>query len=75
MTPDDRTADHIRSVLADLLDHYDVEVRPPDGVNGPRLVIGDDAWPALTERAARSGMTAEQLITTMLTTVVIEEDE
>jgi hypothetical protein len=28
MTPDDRTADHIRSVLADLLDHYDVEVRP-----------------------------------------------
>jgi hypothetical protein len=44
-------------------------------VNGPRLVIGDDAWPALTERAARSGMTAEQLITTMLTTVVIEEDE
>jgi hypothetical protein len=57
-----RTLEFIRLLVGKALDVYDVEVHPPTATRGPMITVDDDVYQALEERAARSGMTAQELL-------------
>jgi hypothetical protein len=66
---DDPTALLMATILAEYLDLYDIEVIPPHESEAGKGFIGtnnDELWQALTERAARAGMTPEQLVHTTI---------
>jgi hypothetical protein len=57
-----RTLEFIRLLMGKALDVYDVEVHPPTATSGPTITVDDDVCQALEERAARSGMTVQELV-------------
>jgi len=48
--------------MGKALDVYDVKVHPPTPTRGATITVDDDVYQALEERAARSGMTAQELL-------------
>jgi hypothetical protein len=56
------TLEFIRLLMGKALDVYDVEVHSPTAVGGATIIVDDDGYQALEERAARSGMTAQELL-------------
>jgi hypothetical protein len=59
---DVRAAEFIRALLGKTLDVYDMEVHPPTTTSGATITVDDDVYRALEERAALSGMTAQELL-------------
>jgi hypothetical protein len=57
-----RTLEFIRLLVGKALDVYDVEVHPPTATGGATIIVDNDVYQALEERAARSGMTAQELL-------------
>jgi hypothetical protein len=55
-------AEFIRELLGKTLDVCDVEVHPPTATRGATITVDDDVYQALEERAARSGMIAQELL-------------
>jgi hypothetical protein len=49
-------------LVGKALDVYDVEVHPPTATRDATITVDDDVYQALEERAARSGMTAQELL-------------
>jgi hypothetical protein len=58
---DARTAEFIQHLLGKALDVYDVEVHPPTATRDATITVDDNVYQALEERAARSGMTVQEL--------------
>ena len=57
-----RTLEFIRLLVGKALDVYDVEVHPPTATRDATITVDDDVYQALEERAARSGMTTQELL-------------
>jgi hypothetical protein len=66
-----RTLEFIRMMLGRTLDLYDLEVHPPTATRPAQFTIDDDAYQALEERAARSGMTAQELVDVALGAAIL----
>jgi hypothetical protein len=70
---DARAAEFIRHLLGVTLDVYDVEIHPPTATSKPAITFNDDDdYQALEERAARSGMTVEELLEAVLWSTLAE---
>jgi len=58
--------------MGKALDVHDVEVHPPTATSGATITVDNDVYQALEERAARSGMTVQELVEAGLGAAILD---